>query len=88
MASNRCGRRSFGDRSAGASGFYFDRQWDVFEKSMKLVMPNVSIMQVIINFNNDIGDYMEWSGGGWYLVNLSDDAYKFATNYVVYGLPH
>lgn len=41
---------------------------------------------VIINYNNDIGDYMEWSGEGWYPVNLSNDAYKFATNYIVYGL--
>jgi hypothetical protein len=40
----------------------------------------------IINYNNDIGDYMEWSGEGWYPVNLSNDAYKFATNYIVYGL--
>jgi Domain of unknown function (DUF4159) len=45
-------------------------------------------LQVVINFNNDIGDYMEWSGEGWYPVNLSNDAYKFATNYVVYGLTH
>ncbi len=45
-------------------------------------------LQVIINYNNDIGDYMEWSGEGWYPVNLSNDAYKFATNYVVYGLTH
>lgn len=36
----------------------------------------------------DIGDYMEWSGEGWYPVNLSNDACKFATNYVVYGLTH
>lgn len=43
---------------------------------------------VIVNYNNDIGDYMEWSGQGWYAVNLSNDAYKFATNYVVYGLTH
>lgn len=43
-------------------------------------------LQVIINFNNDIGDYMEWSGEGWYPVNMSNDAYKLATNYVVYGL--
>jgi hypothetical protein len=43
---------------------------------------------VIINFNNDIGDYMEWSGEGWYPINMSNDAYKFATNYVVYGLTH
>jgi hypothetical protein len=45
-------------------------------------------LQVIINFNNDIGDYMEWSGEGWYPANLSNDAYKFATNYVVYGMTH
>jgi hypothetical protein len=45
-------------------------------------------LMVIINYNNDIGDYMEWSGGGWYPVNMSNDAYKFATNYIVYALTH
>ncbi len=42
----------------------------------------------IINYNNDIGDYMEWSGEGWYPINMSNDAYKLATNYIVYGLTH
>jgi hypothetical protein len=41
---------------------------------------------VIINYNNDIGDYMEWSGEGWYAVNLENNAYKLATNYILYGL--
>jgi hypothetical protein len=45
-------------------------------------------LQVIINYNNDIGDYMEWSGQGWYPMNMSNDAYKFATNYLVYALTH
>ncbi|MEO7521612.1 MAG: DUF4159 domain-containing protein [Gemmatimonas sp.] len=45
-------------------------------------------LMAIVNYNNDIGDYMEWSGQGWYAVNLSNDAYKFATNYLVYGLTH
>jgi hypothetical protein len=45
-------------------------------------------LQVVVSYNNDIGDYMEWSGGGWYPVNLSNDAYKFATNFIVYGLTH
>jgi len=45
-------------------------------------------LMVIINYNNDIGDYMEWSGEGWYPVNLSNDAYKLATNYIIYGLTH
>lgn len=43
-------------------------------------------LMVIINYNNDIGDYMEWSGEGWYPINFTNDAYKLATNYVVYGL--
>lgn len=43
---------------------------------------------VVINYNNDIGDYMEWSGEGWWPVNLTNDAYKLAVNYIVYGLTH
>lgn len=45
-------------------------------------------MLAIVNYNNDIGDYMEWSGQGWYAVNLTNDAYKFATNYLIYALTH
>lgn len=45
-------------------------------------------LQVMINYNNDIGDYMEWSGAGWWPVNLTNDAYKFAINYIVYALTH
>jgi hypothetical protein len=45
-------------------------------------------LMVIVNYNNDVGDYMEWSGQGWYAVNMSNDAYKIATNWVVYGLTH
>ena len=43
---------------------------------------------VVIAYNNDIGDYMEWSGQGVYAINFSNDAYKLATNFVVYGLTH
>src|SRR5262245_27459681 len=49
--------------------------------------PNRRLL-AIINYNNDIGDYMEWSGEGWYPVNMSNDAYKLATNYIIYGLTH
>lgn len=45
-------------------------------------------LQVVINYNNDIGDYMEHSGQGWWPVNISNDAYKFAINYIIYGLSH
>ena len=43
---------------------------------------------VVINYNNDIGDYMEHSGQGWWPVNISNDAYKLAINYIIYGLTH
>ncbi|MGH7676851.1 MAG: DUF4159 domain-containing protein [Gemmatimonadaceae bacterium] len=45
-------------------------------------------LMVIINYNNDIGDYMEHSGQGWWPVNTSNDAYKLAINYIIYGLTH
>ena len=45
-------------------------------------------LMVVINFDNDIGDYMEWSDDDLYPVNLTNDAYKFAINYLVYGLTH
>ena len=43
-------------------------------------------LMVIINYNNDIGDYLEHSGRGWYPMNLTTDAYKFAVNYILYGM--
>ena len=45
-------------------------------------------LTVITNYNNDIGDYMEHSGQGWWPVNTSNDAYKLAINYIIYGLTH
>ena len=41
----------------------------------------------VINYNNDIGDYMEHSGEfGWWPVNITNEAYKLAVNYIVYAL--
>ena len=41
---------------------------------------------VIANFNNDIGDYWEYSDMGYYPIDLSNEAYKFGVNYVIYAL--
>ena len=43
-------------------------------------------LMIIINYNNDIGDYIEHSGQGWHPVNLTNDAYKLAVNYIIYGM--
>ena len=49
--------------------------------------PSKRIM-VVIDYNTDVGDFMEWSGHGWFPVNTTNDAYKIAINYIVYGMTH
>jgi len=41
---------------------------------------------VVINYNMDIGDYMEWSLTGTYAFAPTNEAFKFGINYIVYGL--
>ena len=45
-------------------------------------------LMVVINYNMDIGDYMEHSGQGWYAVDPTNEAFKFGVNYLMYGLTH
>ena len=44
-------------------------------------------LQAVANFNNDIGDYWEWSDESINPLN-SNEAYKFGINYVIYSLTH
>lgn len=45
-------------------------------------------LQVVANFNNDIGDYWEWSDESLTPIHLSNEAYKFGINYIIYGMTH
>lgn len=45
-------------------------------------------VQVIINYNIDLGDYVEWSAESLYNPQSTNEAYKFMINYLVYGLTH
>jgi hypothetical protein len=45
-------------------------------------------LQVIINYNIDLGDYVEWSAENLYNKESTNEAYKFMVNYVIYGLTH
>ena len=45
-------------------------------------------MVAIINHNNDIAEYWEWSGTGFFPVDTSNEAYKLGVNYIIYGLTH
>jgi hypothetical protein len=45
-------------------------------------------MMVLMNLNNDIAEYWEFSDRGYYPIDLSNEAYKLGVNYVVYALTH
>ena len=43
---------------------------------------------VIANVNNDISEYWEFSDTGVTMVDLTNEAYKFGVDFVIYGLTH
>ena len=45
-------------------------------------------MIAIVNYNNDLAEYWEFSDTGMFAVDWTNDAYKLAVNYIVYGLTH
>ena len=45
-------------------------------------------MLAIANFNNDIGDYWEWSAEGLYGSDPTADAYRLGVDYLVYVMTH
>lgn len=45
-------------------------------------------MMVMINANNDIAEYWEFSDYGYYGIDLANEAYKVGVNYVVYAMTH
>lgn len=45
-------------------------------------------MLAIANWNNDIGDYWEWSAEGLYGDGPTTDAYRLGVNYLVYEMTH
>ena len=42
----------------------------------------------VANHNNDIGEYWEFDGSGWYPIDLTNEAYKLGVNYIMYALTH
>jgi hypothetical protein len=55
--------------------------WGIFEDND----PSKRLM-MIINHNNDLSEYWEFSDQGFFPVELSNEAYKLGINYVVYAL--
>jgi hypothetical protein len=45
-------------------------------------------LMAIINYDNDISEYWEFSDRGYYPIDLSNEAYKLGVNYIIYGMTH
>jgi len=45
-------------------------------------------MMAVANWNNDIGDYWEWSAEGLYGSDPTNEAYRLGVNYMVYEMTH
>ena len=47
--------------------------------------PNGRLM-IVANYNNDIGEYWEFSDTGYFPVDLTNESYEFGVNYVLYAM--
>ena len=56
--------------------------WGLFENN------NPGTAEAVANVNNDISEYWEFSDTGFAPVDLTNEAYKFGVNYVMYALTH
>ncbi len=45
-------------------------------------------MMAIVDYNNDVSEFWEWSGTGMFPLDLTNDAYKLGANYVIYAMTH
>lgn len=43
-------------------------------------------MMMMVNYNNDIAEYWEFSDQGYFPIDLSNEAYKLGINYMIYAL--
>jgi hypothetical protein len=43
---------------------------------------------VVVNYNQDLAEYWEWSDTGFIPIDLTNEAYKLGVDYVIYGLTH
>lgn len=43
-------------------------------------------LMAIANYNNDLGEFWQFSGSGFWPIDMSNEAYKLGVNYVIYGL--
>jgi hypothetical protein len=65
-------------------GRYPASYWGIFENND----PEEGRLMVIVNWNQDLQEYWEFSDQGYYPVDLSREAYQFGVNYMIYAYTH
>ncbi len=45
-------------------------------------------LMMIVNYNNDIAEYWEWSDQSFAPIELTNEAYKLGVNYIIYAMTH
>jgi len=45
-------------------------------------------LMMVVDYNNDISEYWEWSDDPFFPIDESNEAYKYGVNYVIYALTH
>lgn len=45
-------------------------------------------LMMIVNYNNDVSEYWEWSDDPFAPIEQTNEAYKFGVNYIIYALTH
>lgn len=65
----------------------YNRAWSEFYGVFEDNDPSKRLI-LVANYNNDIGDYWEWSDEGFIPIKMSNEAYKLGVNYVIYAMTH
>jgi hypothetical protein len=45
-------------------------------------------LMMIVNYNQDVSEYWEWSDTAALPIDLANEAYKLGVDYVIYGMTH
>ena len=77
---------------AGLGSFLAGRSWEKggFVARLRAVVDDYGRAMVLINWNTDIGDGLEWSNATEYAgyLHYTQDAYRIMINEIVYALTH
>ena len=65
-------------------GYYGEAQFlGIFEDN-----DQTKRLLAVANYNHDLGELWEFSDTGWVPVDVSNEAYKYGVNYVIYAMTH